>query len=247
VKNLISDLLDDKMEQQAILRTYQVRRMQLADDSIEFAADERNFADRVIGRWIFAPKLNHDANVLLDVGSWMIDAGIVGEWPECESRLDHLAERSDVKRVLLFDSVVQWWERFLLDDFRHRTDRHILAVALATRWYATEHQQALPARLDDLMPRYLLSVPSDPMASGSALLYRSGGDPVIYSVGENRVDDGGSDDVIADKSARYFRCYKDNVFHLKGKTRTAAPDYFVDGGIRRRFLHLPMSPSVDAK
>jgi hypothetical protein len=69
------------------------------------------------------------------------------------------------------------------------------------RLYRVEHNGNFPPRLDDLVPVYLKAVPADPMASGTALGYFDGNpkapahanDPIVYSVGDNGTDEGGSE------------------------------------------------------
>ncbi len=63
-------------------------------------------------------------------------------------------------------------------------------AAVAAQRYRTKHG-SLPETLDALCPRYLRKVPTDPF-DGQPLRYalREGG-AVVYSVGHNRVDDGG--------------------------------------------------------
>ena len=66
----------------------------------------------------------------------------------------------------------------------------LLAVELALRCYQTEHSR-LPAHLDELVPKYLSNVPQDPFL-GQPLIYRpQGTNWLLYSVGTDRVDDGG--------------------------------------------------------
>lgn len=66
----------------------------------------------------------------------------------------------------------------------------LLTAELAVRCYQSEQGRA-PAGLDQLVPRYLQHVPSDPF-SGHPLVYRPRGtDWLLYSVGEDGVDDGG--------------------------------------------------------
>lgn len=63
-------------------------------------------------------------------------------------------------------------------------------AALAAERFKLENGK-LPAALSDLVPRYLLSVPLDPL-SGLPLLFRSSPDGyAIYSVGQNGRDDAG--------------------------------------------------------
>ena len=78
--------------------------------------------------------------------------------------------------------------------FRILTHSRIAAVMLAMRLYAMEHNGNLPAKLGELVPTYLPAIPGDPMAAGSPPLkyIPNATDPIIYSVGTNFIDDGGS-------------------------------------------------------
>jgi len=64
-------------------------------------------------------------------------------------------------------------------------------VAVAIERYRRAHADALPASLNDLVPRYLDVVPQDPL-NGQALRYRVVNDVyIVYSVGPDGKDDGG--------------------------------------------------------
>jgi hypothetical protein len=66
----------------------------------------------------------------------------------------------------------------------------LLTVELALRCYRSNQGQA-PGRLDMLVPKYLRQVPSDPFR-GHPLVFRpQGTNWLLYSVGPDRVDDGG--------------------------------------------------------
>jgi hypothetical protein len=68
----------------------------------------------------------------------------------------------------------------------------ILILGLAVRAYQLQTGR-LPASLDELIPSQLPSIPDDPYSNGQPLKYRlSGNDFQLYSVGPNRVDDGGA-------------------------------------------------------
>lgn len=85
--------------------------------------------------------------------------------------------------------------RFVLQHYRGKADRRLTAAALALRLYAAEHDGHYPTTLDELVPKYLPAVPVDPFAAGGKPLCYSAEDPaapVLYSVGENGVDDGGT-------------------------------------------------------
>jgi hypothetical protein len=87
------------------------------------------------------------------------------------------------------------YDRFVLQQYRGRAERRLVATALALRLYAVEHGGEYPQTLDELLPKYLPAVPIDPFASGEKPLSYSADDPeapLVYSVGENGTDEGGS-------------------------------------------------------
>jgi hypothetical protein len=57
--------------------------------------------------------------------------------------------------------------------------------------YRRQHSE-LPASLDDLRPTYIDSLPIDPFTGKELLFNRDNESYVVYSVGDNRKDDGGS-------------------------------------------------------
>jgi hypothetical protein len=87
------------------------------------------------------------------------------------------------------------YDRFITQHFKGKADTRMAATVLALRLYAADHGGRYPDKLDELVPKYLPSVPADPLAAGGAPLKYSAADPsapVVYSVGEDGVDDGGS-------------------------------------------------------
>ena len=72
------------------------------------------------------------------------------------------------------------------------TARNMVVTAIALKRYELRHRQ-LPATLDQLTPDLLQTVPIDYM-DGEPLRYRPNADGtfLLYSVGENGVDDGGN-------------------------------------------------------
>jgi len=74
---------------------------------------------------------------------------------------------------------------------RYTANADATLAALALELYRREFG-AYPDALDTLVPRFLPAVPIDPI-TGGPMLYRVGDDgPVLYSVGADRDDDGGS-------------------------------------------------------
>jgi hypothetical protein len=88
--------------------------------------------------------------------------------------------------------------RAVVTQYRGLTDRHLAAAALGFRQFALEHNGRLPTTLPDLTPQYLRVAPTDGLADdGSLLQYRpEASPPIVYSVGEDGSDDGGSTKVF---------------------------------------------------
>lgn len=74
------------------------------------------------------------------------------------------------------------------------TERRVVAVMLAIQLYKFDHQNRLPASLSDLVPTYLPAVPRDPFdpSNGPIRYLPKSVPPILYSVGFNGKDDGGS-------------------------------------------------------
>lgn len=78
----------------------------------------------------------------------------------------------------------------------HLSAETLIAARCTTLTLAIERyrlsQNALPSSLNDLVPAYIDSIPTDPF-TGKGLLYIHGANGyIIYSVGVNRTDDGGA-------------------------------------------------------
>jgi hypothetical protein len=87
----------------------------------------------------------------------------------------------------------------------------LVTVELALRCYRSDQGQA-PGRLDLLVPKYLQQVPSDPF-SGHALVFRpQGTNWLLYSVGPDRVDDGGKPMSRSNPSGSHS-VYKGDLFY----------------------------------
>jgi hypothetical protein len=81
-------------------------------------------------------------------------------------------------------------QRAEMRDKRIVAHLRLLTVELALRGYLSQQGRA-PTGLEELVPKYLQWAPTDPFG-GRLLIYRAqGGNWLLYSVGEDRVDDGG--------------------------------------------------------
>jgi hypothetical protein len=108
--------------------------------------------------------------------------------------------------------------RLVNTHYRALTERRLTACALAIRLFQIDHGGSLPPDLHQLIPQYLAAIPVDPMARADALCYRRdvpGG--IIYSVGDNGSDDGGSEKSNWPDPDRWRM--EDVVVHLKTQPR----------------------------
>jgi hypothetical protein len=82
-------------------------------------------------------------------------------------------------------------ERLVKSHLNHRATCRATAAALAAERYRLEHD-TLPTSWEQLIPKYLATVPIDPFTSKPLFLKALPDGLVIYSVGPNGIDDGGS-------------------------------------------------------
>lgn len=73
--------------------------------------------------------------------------------------------------------------------------RRAALVALAVERYRLDHQDRIPDTLEALVPDYLPAIPSDPLDGQPIRFSKLGPGYVVYSVGEDREDDGGTEHV----------------------------------------------------
>ncbi len=89
--------------------------------------------------------------------------------------------------ALLSPSLAKVWTL----EKRHRALLTLLKCAVAIACYQAETGRP-PATLNDLLPKYLTSLPMDPYSQGGMLVYRVDGlVATLYSLGEDGDDDGG--------------------------------------------------------
>lgn len=101
-----------------------------------------------------------------------------------------LTRRFHIFSKMLLPSMVGVTEKEALD----RANLAIARCAIAIERHRLANQGELPARLEDLVPRFLPETPLDPF-DGQALRYRRlEAGYRIYSIGINRKDDGGGTD-----------------------------------------------------
>jgi hypothetical protein len=143
------------------LRNDQVRLLRLQSRAV--TNNEQSNADKI--EWM---------KVLTD--GWVADARAQG----------FLARRQHLGELLLlgrFPGIPTWFGM-------HQANLRTAIVALAVERYRLD-QQGWPESIDQLIPGYLEKTPADPFANGPIQLRRLPDGLVIYSVGFDRIDDGG--------------------------------------------------------
>jgi hypothetical protein len=238
VRVLIDALLDDTMQVHGAIRAIQAERMMMID-TMQSMADgvpiptgdgKSPIAWKGPARYLIKPVLYRTARLMLEYTTKATVAVGQQNWPTAKSKMPPQPSNSALN---MFASIwLSSFDRTTETHFRRLTDHRLAATALAVRWYAVEHDGQLPQRLEDLVPRYLPSVPADPMAAGGQPLryLPRPGSPIVYSVGVDGIDDGGSEARAAAFSRLRSRQppadwqMKDRVLHLTRQPRPAAQD-----------------------
>ncbi len=153
----------------------------------------------------------------------IIQACGVPSWPEAHEILGPLDKKwekflmgSGKLRRPMSRFLFSTQSRFVFLHFSYLAQRRMAAIALAIRLYEIDHGHR-PVELAELVPDYLDEVPADPMApDGATFRYLPEAEiPVLYSIGENGVDDGG---LVWDENRKEYVRYdrRDLVFLLDG-------------------------------
>ncbi|HEY5913129.1 MAG TPA: hypothetical protein VJA21_21270 [Verrucomicrobiae bacterium] len=110
-------------------------------------------------------------------------------------------------------SAAETTERFLTRIRTVEIQRALLGAAIALKRYELKHGR-YPAELGGLCPEFAAQIPRDPM-DGKPLRYRPNPDGtfLLYSIGENGVDDGGNPKPLAEAPRQWWRA-RDAVWPL---------------------------------
>ena len=141
------------------------------------------------------PKLNsQDARMVLDELAKIERRRVT--WEEVRQNESQLRKRHFIEWFHPIELTRWLWQtrgiarRAELNHKKQLAHLRLLMAELAVRCYQSE-QGHVPTGLKDLVPKYLQQVPPDPL-SGSPMLYHlHGTNWLLYSVGEDGVDDGG--------------------------------------------------------
>ncbi|HEX8523108.1 MAG TPA: hypothetical protein VF669_12700 [Tepidisphaeraceae bacterium] len=198
VRGLIADLSDERLMVEGASVAWQGEQMMRLDGPERAAMDSLPLP--VLGR-VLAPMFRLDALSSARELDLVADAVMQPTYAQARALLPGAA--GPMRNQSLFYVIAHnlsmrstgvWTGRLTQMTFEARARRKVVATALAVKLYQKDHAGALPATLDELVPRYLPAVPVDPTSAASErLLYRADGpDPIVYARGSNQRDDGGA-------------------------------------------------------
>lgn len=204
VERLIRSLLDEHELAEARVHAFYGERMLALDTVIMLALSRVNISSVLSQRpaggapplaSLAAPLWKLDAVRAMGHYDAMIAAAEARNWPTARDRLP-----PDPMRGSLLERITGSLSSILIpsiggavtQDFMVRAYRRMAALLLAIRLYELDHGQR-PAALDALVPEYLAAVPRDPFdPNDGPIRYLPDADPpLLYSFGENCVDDAG--------------------------------------------------------
>lgn len=209
VRAVIARLLDERGIRGGAVRAWEGERMQAFDQVDSAAAGRSVYVPYAIARLV-GPMFTLDGTRVADDMSQAMASCGLPNWPAAKAARPTgtpSANRSEIGSYvhLLSDLSVGWRDRPVQIMFQAITERRALAIELALRLYRLDHGGKLPAKLSQLVPDYLSALPADPMtADGRTFAYHPNArPPVIYSVGFDGIDNGGTS--IADETLGQYR------------------------------------------
>ncbi|HZN69304.1 MAG TPA: hypothetical protein VFB66_28780 [Tepidisphaeraceae bacterium] len=242
VDALARELLDDVPIREGYLRALRVERVTQLEVARGIGAGSMPFSALTFGRdgwwvrpvdgvvnYVAKPTVYDDGRLMLRHTTGVIEAVRTSrDWQAAKAKLGDPWDEVQGKWFLhlVASRHMSGYERTTSVNYQVIAEARLAAVALAARRFALDHDGRLPEKLDDLVPKYLPSVPLDSMAAGDTPLRYVGPAadaerPRAYSVGLNGRDDGGVE-VDGDAPLRERERTGDFVQHLKRQPRAEA-------------------------
>ena len=153
------------------------------------------------------PALKEDVVRMLRYMTAYAEAAGQTNWPAAKEKMPQFTPpRGLLKRLthMFSNMLLSPLSRAMEMDFQVRAMRRMAAVALAIRLYEIDNGNR-PAKLADLVPKYLPAVPDDPFDNpGQLLRYLPNAQrPILYSINSNGIDQGGQYAEDPEDSPRY--------------------------------------------
>jgi hypothetical protein len=195
VRDLIAELLNEEPFRQGTVLAWDGERMMSLDAVHHVSA---GVVDPMMQFWFIKPMFDLDGLQIARYDQQAARAATQPNWPVAQKQIAPAStdDTSSIARLanILSNIMEPASGRAIFQQFRALTERRVAAIELAIRLYRVDHHGNYPASLNELTPRYLPAVPLDPMAVGATpMRYRpEAKPPVVYSVGEDGKDDGGT-------------------------------------------------------
>jgi hypothetical protein len=216
VLDLISLLNDERRYHEGAKRSLLGQR--------RFILDYRDAAAKNAGimgfHWMQSPLIDGDSGILLDFIGRQEKAY---DQPDLQSAKKALPDDSWIRNQSVLQQVFHAYARKwavpvsqrVETYFRGLLDRRAAEVFLAIYLWRADHPGQWPNSLRELVPKYLPAVPLDPFSPiGAEVAYRpdSPAGPIIYSVADDGVDDGGSEQAA---NPNAFRRSEPSMWEMK--------------------------------
>ncbi|MCK4625278.1 MAG: hypothetical protein KAV00_08215 [Phycisphaerae bacterium] len=203
VRALISELLDEEELRKDVRLAYYSERAYVFDFAMLVLDGKMSLSLGGVGTstWEKAkvgalkPALKKDVIRMLRYMTAQVEAAGQTNWPAVKEKMPEFP-----KPVGIWNRLTHMFSNMLTSplnramelDFEVRAMRRMSAVALAIRLYEIDNGSR-PAKLADLVPKYIPAVPDDPFDNpGQPLRYLPNAQqPILYSIGSNGEDQGG--------------------------------------------------------
>ena len=208
VSLLITELLDERSFEAALVRAMQADRMIMLDAVETVLRDGISSllsggpTVTVPAHWLqramtfpLTPMLKLDALAGIRFGSAIVDGAGKPNWPAARATFPpEPSDWSPLERLTrpVSGLILSSLDRVVFQHFRALAESRMAAIALAIRLYEVDHGRR-PETLVGLVPEYLSTVPIDPLAADDRPIgyLPNAPKPILYSVGDNATDDGG--------------------------------------------------------
>ena len=173
VKALIDELLDDKPQLDGVTYAYRCDRMMDLEMALQAGSGDADVpgssrgspgASKLVA-YVFSSFTYSDGRFALDYTTRAMNAAQSPDLPACQERLKRLPDISVLtgRRHFLISALqLPRYAAVATVGYRVMLARRRAAIALAIRWYATDHEGRSSSILE-LVPAYLPAVPADPM------------------------------------------------------------------------------------
>lgn len=233
VEAFIAELLDEVTLRKDTQRVYYGERAYVFDSAklwidgrMSLTSPGAPAALEAITASVLRPLHKKDLIGLLRMCTAMAEAAGQESWPEAKKLLPEEPSYEgfwDSATHTLSSILRPSLQKALMTHFRVIAMRRMAATALAIKLYETDHGSR-PAELADLVPKYLPAVPKDPFAAdGRDIGYLPNAPrPILYSVGQNGIDQGGKYADDPEKPPRFGK-FDDPFFLNADRPRKRAP------------------------